>query len=267
LKLEESGERIVSMMSTCEIPHSVGDRAVCPLFNKLPGKTFYAEKQTWNARCLAFLYTFQKSGRRPARRTLISMCYNTAENMKAQALFVVCLLFTNLMHGQEPALRISVVAGEGASQVINQKGRVDPVVQVQDANGKAIEGAEVAFTLPNQGPSGVFENGSKTLTVTTDAEGRATGRGLVLNRLKGDFDIQVTASYQGRTASVSVAQKSVARIHSAGAFGISTKTWVIAGLCLLAIAGGIIAAKELRSGSKPNVLTATPGIPTVGGPQ
>jgi hypothetical protein len=188
-------------------------------------------------------------------------------NMKAQSLFLICLLFTNLMRGQEPALRISVVAGEGATQLINQKGRVDSVVQVQDASGKTIEGAVVVFALPDRGPSGVFENGSKTLTVTTDAQGRATGRGLVLNRLKGDFEIRVTASYQGRTANASIAQRSVARVHSAGAFGVSTKTWVIVGLCLLAIAGGIVAAKELRSGQNGNVLTATPGTPTVGGPQ
>jgi hypothetical protein len=187
--------------------------------------------------------------------------------MKVQSLFLVCLVFSNLLRGQEPPIQISIVAGEGISQIINQKGRVDPVVQVQETTGKPIEGAQVVFSLPNTGPGGVFANGSKSMTVDTDAQGRATGQGLVLNRLKGTFDIQVTASYQGRTASVSISQKSVARVRSAGAFGVPTKTWVIAGFCLLAIAGGIVAAKELRSGANPNVLTATPGVPTVGGPQ
>lgn len=187
--------------------------------------------------------------------------------MKVQSLFLVCLLFTNLLRGQEPALRIAVIAGQGAREIINQKASVEPAVQVQDQNGKAIEGAQVVFSLPNRGPGGVFGNGSKSISATTDAQGRASATGLVLNRLKGDFDIQVAASFQSRTANATITERGVARVHSAGAFGVTTKTWVILGLCLLAIAGGIVAAKQLRSGANPNVLTATPGTPTVGGPK
>ncbi len=188
--------------------------------------------------------------------------------MKAQSLFLVCVLFANLVRGQEPALRITVVAGEGASHKINQKVSVDPVVQVQDENGKPIEGASVIFSLPSQGPGGTFDNASKTLTVATDPQGRAAAHGIQANRLRGAFDIQVAASYQGRSGTVAIAQRNVTRTaRTAGAFGVSTKTWVIAGLVLVAIAGGIVAFKELRSRGNGNVLTATPGVPVVGGPQ
>jgi hypothetical protein len=187
--------------------------------------------------------------------------------MKALSVFLVTLLFTDLLRAQEPALRIAVVAGQSARQNINQKVRVEPVVEVDDEKGKPVEGAEVVFTLPSQGPGGTFENGSKMLTVTTDAQGRATARAFRVNRLKGAFDIRVTASDHGRTATAAIAQTSVNHVRSGGAFGISTKTWVIVTLSVLAIAGGIVAAKQFKSGPNPNILTATPGTPTVGGPK
>jgi hypothetical protein len=189
-------------------------------------------------------------------------------SMKAQSVFLITLLFTNLLRAQEPALHVTVVAGEGSRQIVSQKSRVDPAVQVEDEKSKPVEGAAVVFTLPSQGPGGSFDNGSKMLTVTTDAQGRATAHGISVNRLKGRFEIRVTASYQGRTANATIAEMNVTHApHAGGAFGVSTRTWVYAGLVLLAIGGGIFAYKEFKPGPNPNVLTATPGTPTVGGPQ
>jgi hypothetical protein len=187
--------------------------------------------------------------------------------MKALSVFLVTLLSTNLLRAQEPALRLTVVSGEKARQVINQKVRTETVVQVDDEKGKPVEGADVVFALPPKGPGGAFENGSKTVTVSTDAQGRATPGTFRMNRLKGNYDIGVTASSQGRVASVIIPQLAVARAKSGGAFGISTKTWVIAALVAVAIAGAIVAAKQLKGGPNPNVITATPGTPTVGGPK
>jgi len=191
--------------------------------------------------------------------------------MKALSVFLVSLLFTNLLRGQEPALHITVIAGEGGSHninVVNQKGRVEPTVQVEDAQGKPIPGASVVFALPNQGPGGTFENSSPTAIVTTDAKGRAIARGIRYNRLTGPFTIRVTASYQGQTANATISQTTVSTsIRSNGPFGVSTKSWVIATVSLLAIAGGVVAYHNLKPGANGNVLTATPGVPVVGGPQ
>lgn len=186
--------------------------------------------------------------------------------MKAQSLFLVSLLFTNLLRAQEPALHIAVIAGEDAKQRVNEKAIVEPAVQVEDQNGKPVAGAAVVFSLPEQGPGGSFGNGGKTITAATDSQGRATAKGLHLNRLTGPFNIHVTATYESRSAIATIAERS-SRVRALGAFGISTKTWVLVGFCVLAIAGGIVAAKQFRSGPNPNVLTATPGTPVVGGPQ
>jgi hypothetical protein len=189
--------------------------------------------------------------------------------MKAQSLFLVCLLFTNLLRGQDSGLRLNVLAGEGASHNIYQKFRVLPVVQVTDENDKPIQGATVVFTLPaGKVPGGTFEHGRHTLTINSDPTGRAGAYGITLNKRTGPFTIQVTASYQGQTATVNIAQTSIAGTkHSGSAYGISTRTWVLVGLGALLIAGAIIAAHNLKSGGNPNVLVATPGVPTVGGPQ
>lgn len=185
--------------------------------------------------------------------------------MRAQAIFLVTLLFTNLMQAQE-TLRIAVIAGNGARQYIKQKVHTEPIIEVDDEKGNPVEGASIEFVLPNEGPGGTFENGGKILRATTDSHGRATMAGLRLNRLPGPFTVHVTASSEGRTGAATIAQVSVKGSHSGGAFGISTRTWILAGLALVVIAGGIIAAKRLTGGHNPNILTATPGTPVVGGP-
>jgi hypothetical protein len=191
--------------------------------------------------------------------------------MKALSIVLVSLLFVNLLRGQEPGLHITVVAGEGVTHNITQiekKGRYDPVVQVEDENGKPIQGASVVFALPAQGPGGTFENSTATLVVTTDAHGRAVARGIRLNKLTGSFNIRITASYQGRSANASISQTTIsAVIRANGPFGVSKKSWVITGLTLLAIGGAVFAYKDLKSGANSNTITATPGIPVVGGPQ
>jgi len=188
-------------------------------------------------------------------------------DMKAKSIFLAVLLLTNLLHGQQPTLHVTVVAGEDAKYNIDQKVHVEPVVQVDDETGKPVEGAAVTFSLPDQGAGGTFENGTHTLTIPTNPQGRATARGIRLNDVTGSFNIHVTASYQGGTATTTIAQTIVRIKHSSGAFGVTPKTLVILSLALAGIAGGIVAYKEFKPGPNPNVLTATPGIPVVGGPQ
>jgi hypothetical protein len=193
--------------------------------------------------------------------------------MKLQCVLLISLLFANLMQGQDaaPALRITVISGDGARQNVNQRARVEPiepVVQVADAKGVPVTGAEVVFTLPDQGPGGTFEGGSKTQTITTDAQGRAAAHGIVLNRQKGTYTIRVTASDRGRSGNATISQTSVSAFTRAyGPFGVSTKGWILLGIAVIVVAGAIVAARQFRSGPNPNVLTATPGTPVVGAPQ
>src|SRR5215813_6869743 len=84
-----------------------------------------------------------------------------------------------------PKLNIVIVEGDGAINNIRQRTAREPIVQVEDENHKPIAGAAVVFLLPDQGASGVFANGSHTLTVMTDSQGRAVARGFHPNGVQG----------------------------------------------------------------------------------
>ena len=74
-----------------------------------------------------------------------------------------------------PGLNFIVVEGEGAINNIRQRTARETIVQVEDENRKPAAGAVVVFTLPSQGAGGTFADGGQTLTVATDAQGRACG--------------------------------------------------------------------------------------------
>lgn len=107
-------------------------------------------------------------------------------------------------------LNIIVVAGEGT--VNNPRHRVsrEPVIRVEDENHKPIAGAAVVFTLPTEGTTGEFGNGSKTITVMTDSGGEAKGQGLKVNQIGGKLPILITVSYRGLTARATITQSVVA---------------------------------------------------------
>ena len=76
-----------------------------------------------------------------------------------------------------PMLNLVVLEGEGATNNIRQRTAREPVVQVQDENRKPVAGAIVVFTLPSNGAGGTFANGSRTLSMVSDNQGRAVARG------------------------------------------------------------------------------------------
>jgi hypothetical protein len=194
--------------------------------------------------------------------------------------FLAYLILCNFLRlpafAQTPqgTLRITVVEGEGAVHGVRQKALKDPVVQVEDDARRPLTGAAVVFFLPDQGPSGEFFNGQKTITVTTNPQGRATATGLKLNSTTGPMQVRVTASFGGQTASTVINQYVGAGQRSSG--GLSTGAKV---LIFLAIAGGaavgaIVATSGKKDsggggGSTPTTppIVITPGTPTVGGPR
>src|SRR5262245_19417242 len=68
------------------------------------------------------------------------------------------------------ALRIVVIEGENAVNVIQQQTAVAPVVEVRDRNDQPLAGVIVRFAIRNG--KATF-GGAKTLAVTTNAAGRA----------------------------------------------------------------------------------------------
>jgi hypothetical protein len=118
-------------------------------------------------------------------------------------------------------LRIVVLEGEGAVNVIQRKTAVAPLVEVRDRNNLPVVGATVTFTV--NGGSATFGGGLQTLTVTTNAAGRAAIAGLTPLQ-SGAVQINLQAAFQGQTAVATITQTNVltaaqATTASAGAAG------------------------------------------------
>jgi hypothetical protein len=188
---------------------------------------------------------------------------------------ILCLFITFQMVPAAPALMITVVEGDGAINNIRQRTARDPIVQVEDQNRRPVAGAVVVFMLPEQGASGTFVGGVKTVTVLSDEQGRATARGLQPNNVAGRVEIRITASFEGQTATASIAQTNVLAGAAAGAAGaastgISAKILAIVAIASAAVAGGVVAAtRNGDGGSAPPgpPTTIAPGAGTVGPPR
>jgi len=169
---------------------------------------------------------------------------------------------------QEPAkLDISILEGEGSINNIRQRVAREAMVQVDDENHKPVAGVAVTFFLPEHGASGVFSNGTHSLTVMTDDAGHAVARGMVPNKLAGDVQIRVVARYKNLDANTTIHQQNVAAAAAAGAAasaGISGKVLaIILVVAAAGVAGGGVAATR-GGGASPTTITA--GTPTVGAP-
>jgi len=171
-------------------------------------------------------------------------------------------------------LNIVIVEGEGAINNVRQRTARESIVQVEDENHSPIAGAAVLFMLPDSGPSGTFANGTRTLQVMTDSQGRAAAKGLRVNNVQGKFQMQVQATYEGVTATTTITQVN-AVITAAAVGGISGKVIAILVIAGGAATGGVIAATHKGGGGTSNTpptppaptpTTISAGTPTVGGP-
>ena len=170
-----------------------------------------------------------------------------------------------------PSIKVEVVAGQLASNNIGTRKGVEPIALVTDERGQPVSGVMVVFTLPETGPGGAFVDGSKRAIVYTNAEGKATARGLTPNATPGKFQIMVNASFQGFTSSTTIDQTNILPDRAKNS---STKL-----IAILAIAGGAAAAGVLAAsgggGSSQSLAvppgrtatTITPGSPVFGAPQ
>ena len=149
------------------------------------------------------------------------------------------------------ALKIVVLEGEGAINIIQQKTAVAPVIEVRDRNDQPVSGALVRFAIQKGRAS---FNGVRTLTATTDALGRATATGLTPTG-SGALQIGTTAAFQGQTAAITIAQTNVltaAQASAAAAGGSGTASgggglshFAIAGIVGGAGAGGVLIASKV----------------------
>jgi hypothetical protein len=190
--------------------------------------------------------------------------------LRILALFLavtISLPYPARLVAQAPAgqLNLVIIEGEGAINNIRQRTAREPIVQVEDENRRPVAGAAVVFTLPSNGASGVFANGSQTFTTVTDAQGRAVARGLRPNNVQGQYQVRVTASQGGRTATAAITMTNamVAGAAAGAAAGISIKLIAVLVAAGAAVAGGAAYAAT-RNGNS-STPAATPTTITAGG--
>jgi len=172
-------------------------------------------------------------------------------------------------------LSVIVVRGDGATGRIRQRSGQDPAVRILDENDKPVAGAAVVFTLPTEGATGAFGNGSKTLMVLTDHDGMAPAQGLRFNQVPGKVQVHVNVSYKGLTARTNISQVSDAPAgYRPGKGGGSGKMVAILALLAAGGAGGAYYAMHGGSGAAsaagpaaPTAIGLTPGTGTLGPPR
>lgn len=170
----------------------------------------------------------------------------------------VLLAFPMALSAQSGGLSIIPVAGEGAINNIEKRVVVEPVVEIQDEQGRPVQGAKVEFRCPTSGPSATFFGASPTLTVDTDQAGRARAGGMSPNAEEGTYAIQITVTYEGRTATATMTQT------NAVAPGSPTAKKSIFGWRLIAVIGAGVAAGVVAGSRRDSATTATPTTISVG---
>jgi hypothetical protein len=146
--------------------------------------------------------------------------------MKPAALILSFLSLTAIALAQQapaqPAsgLRIVVIDGEDAVNIVQQKTAVRPVVEVRDRNNLPVAGALVQFTIARGAgvPAGAFANGQSVVTATTDVAGRAAAANLQAVG-PGTLRIQVQATFQGQSATATITQTNFATATQAAQAG------------------------------------------------
>jgi hypothetical protein len=170
-------------------------------------------------------------------------------------------------------LKIMVLAGNGEMNDLERRVMAPLVVQVLDENDRPVEGAEVVFRFPMNGPGAAFAGGKGSQTIRTNGTGEAAATNWMANGEVGRFDVHVTATYGNEQGETTVNMSNVTRIvegtkRTKQSHWYSSK-WVK--VALIGGAAGIVAGVVLatRGGSstssKPPIII-TPGSPTVGGP-
>jgi hypothetical protein len=127
-------------------------------------------------------------------------------------------LASSLVSAQSSGLRIVVVEGEAAVNIIQQKTAVAPVIEVRDRNNLPVPGVAVTFSVG--GPGASF-GGLSTLTVTTNAAGQAAAVGLTPTAA-GAIQINATALVQGQALTATIAQTNVLTVAQAAGAASAT---------------------------------------------
>ena len=165
-------------------------------------------------------------------------------------------------------LRVIPLAGNGEQNDLERRVMAPLVIQVLDQNQRPIEGADVVFRFPLNGPSATFATGQTSQSTKTNSQGQAAAKGWTANNQVGAFQVQVTASYGNQFGTATISMENVARIVEGQKSRRKHRSpWlyvaIIAGVAGLVT--GIVLATTGGSDNNGKVIIS-PGSPTVGGP-
>ena len=170
------------------------------------------------------------------------------------------MLLQTAMAGQNGSgIRIIVVEGNKAQNLISEKAPKPLSVRVVDPTGKPVTGATVQFVPPEFGPGGAFVTDQIPVEVTTNPQGVADAPSFLANATTGPYEIQVIASYMSDVSRLLVEQTNVTSVKKS-----SNKKLII----ISAVVGGglaaALAAKGGGSGSNtPSAPTGATVAPTI----
>jgi uncharacterized iron-regulated membrane protein len=176
-------------------------------------------------------------------------------------------------------LKVTALAGNHEANDLERALMTPLVVQVLDQNDRPVEGAEVIFRFPLNGPGATFRGGNTSQTVHTNGQGQAAAQNWMANNQVGTFEVRVTASYGNQLGETTVSMTNATRVAedkkgTRGYRGQKQARWyspkwvkiaLIAGGAAT-VAGIILATRGGGSSSSTSTVTITPGSPTVGGP-
>ncbi len=171
----------------------------------------------------------------------------------AVCIFTLISCVLTAQESSKPSIQIEVVEGDGAINSIRLHRAHDPVVRVTGPEGESLPGVTVTFLLPSTGASATFPDGAQTLTIQTDKDGRAAGRGLRPNAIEGQFQIRVKASSRGSENQAVLMQTNAEAVIKSGHTTLIVVLAAVAG----AAAGGAVLAS--RGKSSPSDTTSTTG--------
>jgi hypothetical protein len=173
----------------------------------------------------------------------------------------------------EQSLKVRVLAGDKERNDLERRVMAPLVVQVVDQNERPVEGAEVVFRFPINGPGATFSGGKTSVTVRTNGGGQAAAVNWMANGQTGTFQVHVTANYGNQTGETTLSMTNVPRItdegkKTKGEGGLWSHRWVKLAIIggAAAVAVGVVLATRGGGGSSGSTVTISPGSPTVGGP-
>ena len=169
-------------------------------------------------------------------------------------------------------LKVIPLAGKGEQNDLEKRVMAPLVVEVMDQNDRPVEGAEVVFRFPINGPGAAFPGGKPAQSSRTNAQGQAAAMNWTANNQVGAFDVHVTATYGNQIGETTFSMSNVTRVveepKKSSKRGWLSQKWVKVALIggAAGVAAGIALALRGGGSSSGNTIIISPGSPGIGGP-